>query len=72
MDANDQIFPLAFAIVDGESNASWHFFFTKLKESIGDGDQLAIISDRNNGIINTVKEIYPNVEAWLFHGVFIA
>ena len=36
MDANEQIFPLAFGVGDAECNESWEFFFVKLKEVIED------------------------------------
>ena len=67
MDGNQQIFPLAFGIGDAENNDSWKFFFTKLKEAIGDRDDLAIIPDRHIGIINVVKKVYPNAH----HGYYM-
>ncbi|CAL2238283.1 unnamed protein product [Prunus armeniaca] len=35
-DGNRNIYPLAFGIGDLETNASWHWFFTKLHEAIGE------------------------------------
>lgn len=64
MDGNQQIFPLAFGIVDNENNASWQWFIEKLKSAIGDREELAFISDRHDGILNAVKSIYPNA----YHG----
>ena len=60
MNANKQFFPLMFGVTPSESNDSWEFSFTKLKETIGDIDDLAIISDRNEGIQNAVKKMYSN------------
>ena len=60
MDTNEQIFPLVFGVGPLKSNDLLEFFFTKLKEAIRDRDDLAIISDRNKGIQNPIKKVYPN------------
>ncbi|VVA37611.1 PREDICTED: FAR1-RELATED, partial [Prunus dulcis] len=49
-DGNRNIYPLAFGIGDLETDASWHWFFTKLHEAIGECPNLVIISDRNAGL----------------------
>lgn len=64
-DANENIFPLAFAITDSENNASWEWFFKKIKDTFGDRDGLSIISDRHESIENAVQKIYTNAN----HGV---
>lgn len=46
LDANDQLFPLAFAVVDTENNHSWTYFLRKLRETIGSPPDLCFISDR--------------------------
>ncbi|XP_020415595.1 uncharacterized protein LOC109948090 [Prunus persica] len=46
-DGNRNIFPLAFGIGDLKTDASWHWFFTKLHEAISECPNLVIISDRN-------------------------
>ena len=62
IDANEQEFPLAFGVVDSENNNSWEWFFNKLKEAIGNRDELTLISDKHLDIINAVKKVYPNAE----------
>ncbi|CAA7019987.1 unnamed protein product [Microthlaspi erraticum] len=58
-DANFQIFPIAFAVVDSENDESWLWFFEKLLDIISDGADLAMISDRAPSIA-TAKEVhYP-------------
>ncbi|XP_020412431.1 uncharacterized protein LOC109947187 [Prunus persica] len=54
-DGNRNIYPLAFGIGDLETDASWHWFFTKLHEAIGECPNLVIISDRNVSIENAAK-----------------
>jgi hypothetical protein len=49
-DGNNNIFPIAFGLVDKEDKASWTWFLTQLKAAIG-GDygkfgHYTIISDR--------------------------
>ncbi|XP_022883080.1 uncharacterized protein LOC111399819 [Olea europaea var. sylvestris] len=49
-DANLQIYPLAWSVVDGETNASWYWFFAKLKNVVDDSNQLVFVSDRKKSI----------------------
>lgn len=59
-DANFQIFPLAYAIVDSEDEESWTWFLMKLERILGDSPRLAIISDRAACIATAVKRVYPS------------
>ncbi|XP_022847562.1 uncharacterized protein LOC111370091 [Olea europaea var. sylvestris] len=58
-DANLQIYPLAFGIVDSENNASWTWFFDKLFHVMGMLEGLVFISDCKEGIGNAIKIVYP-------------
>ncbi|XP_048613127.1 uncharacterized protein LOC125587050 [Brassica napus] len=58
-DANFQVFPLAFAIVDSENEEAWTWFLQKLERILADSKNLAIISDRAACIATAVKRIYP-------------
>ncbi|XP_021767683.1 uncharacterized protein LOC110732078 [Chenopodium quinoa] len=48
-DGNDQIFPLAWAVVEGENNLSWEWFFVQLQMCLylGEGDGICIISNEH-------------------------
>ncbi|XP_021725057.1 uncharacterized protein LOC110692358 [Chenopodium quinoa] len=48
-DANDQMFPIAWAIVEGENNQSWEWFFNALQSTLdlGEGEGIAVISDEH-------------------------
>lgn len=71
MDANDQIFPLAFGVGLNESVASWDYFFGKLKEAIGDRDELVVVSDRHQGIKKAVEKHYPYAQhGWCMHHLY--
>ena len=46
-DGNNQIFSLAFTIVDSKNDASWTWVFEKIQGSFSDRDNLVIVSDIN-------------------------
>ncbi|XP_075662902.1 uncharacterized protein LOC142632358 [Castanea sativa] len=58
-DANQKVLPLAFAVVDKESGASWGWFLECLRNSIGHvipNEGICIISDRHKGIKCAIAE----------------
>ena len=67
IDGNNNIYPIAFGIVDGENDASWLWFMTHLKASIGDIPNLVIISDRHISIGKAISSIFPEA----FHALCI-
>ena len=69
MDANEQIFPLAFFIVDSENNLAYEWFFKNSKTTFVEREDMYIILDRHNGIIHGVEITYPDVThgACIFH-----
>ncbi|XP_062103558.1 uncharacterized protein LOC133814637 [Humulus lupulus] len=64
LDSNNNIFVLAFGIADSENDNSWLWFFSKLRDTYGEPEGLAIVSDRHKSIDNAVHMVYPNA----FHG----
>lgn len=54
-DANEQMFPIAWAAVEGENNLSWEWFFLHLQTclQLGDGTGIAIISDEHQVLISS-------------------
>jgi len=57
-DANFQVYPLGFAVVDSENDDSWTWFFTKLERITADNKTLTILSDRHSSILVTVKRVF--------------
>ena len=58
-DANNEIFPLAFAIVDDETGASWGWFLSCLRKAIQHvvpDSSICIISDRHRAIISSIEQ----------------
>ena len=49
-DANNEVYPLAFAVVESESKETWGWFLACLKRFVTDQTNLCIISDRHSGI----------------------
>lgn len=58
-DANFQVFPLAFAVVDGETEHAWTWFLSKVERIIADSIALSIISDRHSSILKALREVFP-------------
>lgn len=58
VDANDQLFPLAFAIIEGENNNSWAWFMACIRARVTQRLDLCVISDRHMGIIAVMNDEY--------------
>ncbi|XP_021747734.1 uncharacterized protein LOC110713593 [Chenopodium quinoa] len=63
-DANDQMYPIAWAVTEGENNLSWEWFFIHLVAclDLGEGEGLSVISDEHQAILNVVASILPKAE----------
>ncbi|XP_004306199.1 PREDICTED: uncharacterized protein LOC101293420 [Fragaria vesca subsp. vesca] len=59
-DGENQIYPLAFGVVDLENDASWSWFLTKLRGAIGVVENLVFISDRYGSIAKVVDNVFPD------------
>ncbi|XP_022860655.1 uncharacterized protein LOC111381146 [Olea europaea var. sylvestris] len=66
-DANKQIYLLAWGIVYAETNKSWMWFLSNLKDLIGDSDELVFVSDRKNSIKNAIANLFPLAH----HGCYV-
>ncbi|KAG7533136.1 Zinc finger SWIM-type [Arabidopsis thaliana x Arabidopsis arenosa] len=59
-DANFQVFPIAFGIVNSENDEAWTWFMTKLTEAIPDDPELVFVSDRHSSInYASIRKVYP-------------
>ncbi|XP_056695664.1 uncharacterized protein [Spinacia oleracea] len=63
-DGNDQMYPIAWAVAEGENNNSWEWFMIKLQKclDLDDGEGIAVISDEHVAIINAVASVLPKAE----------
>jgi hypothetical protein len=65
MDGNNQIVSIAYGICRRKTGECWSWWFSCLKECIGDRQDLVIISDRHPSIRLAVQNEYPLA----FHGI---
>ncbi|GJU23839.1 hypothetical protein Tco_1157181 [Tanacetum coccineum] len=63
-DGNNQIYPIAWAVVQVESTESWEWFIKSLTKDLGlaDGHGITFISDGHKGLIQAVRRVVPRVE----------
>ncbi|XP_008446991.2 uncharacterized protein LOC103489535 [Cucumis melo] len=64
-DVNDQIFSLAFCVVDFENDSSWTWLCIQLKRIIGGRNDVVIVSDRHKSIYKAIEVVFPNVLHWM-------
>ncbi|XP_057535327.1 uncharacterized protein LOC130813505 [Amaranthus tricolor] len=68
IDTNSQLFPLAFAIVEGESNDTWSWFLDCIRQYVTKRDDLCVISDRHKGILHAMNRVGKGwEEPYAFH-----
>ncbi|XP_019242449.1 PREDICTED: uncharacterized protein LOC109222558, partial [Nicotiana attenuata] len=66
-DANNQIFPIAFGVVDKENNESYEWYFRELRKAIGIRNDLMFLSDRHKAIANGIAKVFHEC----YHGICI-
>ncbi|XP_062103123.1 uncharacterized protein LOC133814142 [Humulus lupulus] len=66
-DANKQIYPIAFSVIDTENNDSWLYFLLRLKGAIGEVENLVFVSDRHTSIASALTKNFPEAH----HGACI-
>ncbi|KAK2642204.1 hypothetical protein Ddye_023967 [Dipteronia dyeriana] len=61
LDANNQVFPLAYGFGNVEDEMSWTWFLSELKNAIGSPEDCMIISDHQLAIKAGMEKVYPNI-----------
>ncbi|XP_074355322.1 uncharacterized protein LOC141694472 [Apium graveolens] len=63
-DANNNMYPVAIAVVETESTDSWRWFLQLLKDdlSLGNGHAFTFISDQQKVLVAAMKELLPRAE----------
>ncbi|CAN1176725.1 hypothetical protein LINPERHAP2_LOCUS32698 [Linum perenne] len=58
------MFPIAWAVVEGENRDSWGWFISILQEelNLGDGSGWSVISDQQKGLVDSLWSILPFAE----------
>ncbi|KAH7856666.1 hypothetical protein Vadar_004037 [Vaccinium darrowii] len=63
-DADDGLYPLAYAIVSSENDEDWLWFLENLKEVVG-GRQVVLVTDRNTSLLNGIIKVFGGeCNAW--------
>ncbi|XVF62348.1 hypothetical protein PTKIN_Ptkin09bG0000400 [Pterospermum kingtungense] len=57
-DADDGIFPLAFAVVDAENEDNWTWFLRELKSAVSTSSQLTFVADFQNGLKRALADVF--------------
>ena len=60
-DGNNQLFPLAFSITEGENTNSWEWFLACIRNRVTQRTGICVISDRHSGIMAVMAN--PHLEA---------
>nr|KAJ0197066.1 hypothetical protein LSAT_V11C700369130 [Lactuca sativa] len=63
-DGNNQIYPIAWAVVNVENKDNWKWFIKLLQSDIEtvEGNGVTLISNQHKGLLEAVKEVMPHVE----------
>ncbi|XP_019157038.1 PREDICTED: uncharacterized protein LOC109153610 [Ipomoea nil] len=63
-DRNNQMYPIAWAVVEIENNSSWRWFLDLLKGDLGmwDTTDWTIMSDQQKGLSTIIAELFPGIE----------
>lgn len=64
-DGDDGFFPVAFAIVDTESDDNWRWFLQQLKAALSSCHGLTFVADREKGLRESIAEIFHGED--VFH-----
>ncbi|KAK8627969.1 hypothetical protein V6N13_063684 [Hibiscus sabdariffa] len=63
-DCNNQIFPIAWAVVEVENRETWAWFLNNMQYDLGlgDGDGCTLLSDMQKGLLKEVPVCFPKIE----------
>ncbi|KAK8701722.1 hypothetical protein V6N13_020101 [Hibiscus sabdariffa] len=64
LDADDCLYPLAFAVVDSECESAWTWFLDLLKNDLelNNSHRISFMTDRQKGLMKSVMELFPYSE----------
>ncbi|GLT91403.1 hypothetical protein SLE2022_092940 [Rubroshorea leprosula] len=57
-DAEDDIFPVAFGVVDAENEDNWRWFLQELKSAVSLSTEITFIADFQHGIKEALAEVF--------------
>lgn len=68
-DAEGELYPLAFGVVEEETKESWGWFVSELRKFLASGadSRLTILSSRQTMIVRSRKSVFPESFPWFLH-----
>ncbi|XP_040960679.1 uncharacterized protein [Gossypium hirsutum] len=63
-DGNDDVFPVAFSVVDAETDENWYWFLLQLKSALSTSCSITFVADIQKGLRESISEIFKGS----FHG----
>ncbi|XP_012831333.1 PREDICTED: uncharacterized protein LOC105952335 [Erythranthe guttata] len=59
-DGDEGLFPIAFGVVSEETDCNWSWFLNQFRDAVGTDRSFIFVSDRNHGILEGVRQIFPD------------
>uniref|UniRef100_A0A5B6YXA9 SWIM-type domain-containing protein n=1 Tax=Davidia involucrata TaxID=16924 RepID=A0A5B6YXA9_DAVIN len=59
-DGDDGVFPVAFAVVDAETDDNWRWFLLQLKSALSTPRGITFVADREKGLRESIGDIFRN------------
>ena len=59
-DGDDGVFPVAFAVVDAETDDNWSWFLLELKSAVSTARPITFVADFQRGLKKSLAEIFDN------------
>ncbi|GAB2246365.1 hypothetical protein Droror1_Dr00001858 [Drosera rotundifolia] len=59
-DGDDAAFPVAFAVVDSETDDNWRWFVLQLKSALLTSCSITFVADRRKGLKESISDIFQN------------
>ena len=59
-DGDDGVFPVAFAVVDAETDDNWSWFLLELKSAVSTARPITFVADFQKGLKKSLAEIFDN------------
>ncbi|XP_057476373.1 uncharacterized protein LOC130764252 [Actinidia eriantha] len=61
-DGDDGVFPVAFAVVDADTDDNWHWFVVELKSAVSTARPITFVADFQKGLRESLREIFDNCQ----------
>lgn len=59
-DAEEGVFPVAFAIVDAETEENWLWFLEQLKSALSESRRITFVADFQNGLKEAIPQVFED------------